>query len=169
MWNFLRRKAQPAPERRAAGFTSALIAARENWITGAHGVAELTATVQGCVTLWESAFALADVTGTDLLPRRMMALIGRAAALRGEVVLRITAEGLVPFADWEVATRDGRPTAYRGTIADAGGGRSVTALAPEVLHLRLGADPLAPWAGRAPRATPRTCARPSAAGGARRW
>ena len=48
------------------------------------------------------------------------------------------------------ATRDGRPTAYRLSISEAGGGSTETALAAEVLHVRIGADPVAPWMGQAP-------------------
>lgn len=40
--------------------------------------------------------------------------------------------------------------AYRLTIAEAGGGRTVTSLAAEVLHLRIGTDPVAAWAGSPP-------------------
>jgi len=35
-------------------------------------------------------------------------------------------------------------------VSDAGGARAETALAREVLHLRLGIDPAAPWTGQAP-------------------
>ena len=43
----------PATEKRSsgAGYTSQLIAAREAYISGSRGLAELTATVQGCVWL----------------------------------------------------------------------------------------------------------------------
>lgn len=133
-----------------AGFTAQVIAARESYITGLQGIGELTATVQSCVSLWEGGFALADVQGTMLLNRRTMAIIGRSAALRGESVLLITETGLVPFSDWDIATRDGVPRAYRGSISEASGARQLTVLAPEVLHLRLGSDPITPWAGTAP-------------------
>jgi hypothetical protein len=147
----LKRRTGPG-ERRASGtgYTAAVMAARQNFITGAGGIGELTATVQSCVSLWEGAFALADVEGTNLLDRRSMALIARAAALRGEAVLLIGESGLVPFSDWDISTRDGIPRAYRGNVNEAGGGRSVTALAAEVLHLRIGSDPITPWAGSAP-------------------
>ena len=36
------------------------------------------------------------------------------------------------------------------SIPEAGGGRTVTALAGEVLHIRIGSDPVAPWTGTAP-------------------
>jgi len=151
MWPFSKR-AEPETEKRSsgAGYTAAIMAARESYISGASGVAELTATVQSCITLWEGALSLADVQGTDLLTRRTMALFARSLALRGEAVFLIREAGLVPCSDWELSTRDGLPRAYRLSISEAGGGTTETALAAEVLHVRLGADPVAPWAGQAP-------------------
>jgi hypothetical protein len=132
------------------GYTAAIMAARESYISGASGVGELTAAVQGCVSLWEGAFALADVSGTDLINRRSLAIAARSVALRGEAVFLIRPDGLVPCSDWDLSTRDGIPRAYRVTVAEAGGGRSETALAQEVLHFRAGVDPVAPWTGQAP-------------------
>jgi hypothetical protein len=145
-------KKRLGPERRASGtgYTAEIIAARANHITGVSGIGELTATVQSCVTLWESAFALADVQGADLLDRRTMALIGRAAALRGEAVFLITGDGLVAASDWDISTRNGRPRAYRLNLPEANGGRAETVLAAEVLHLRIGSDAMTPWAGSSP-------------------
>lgn len=134
----------------ASGFTAEIIAARESYISGRRGLAELTATAQGCISLWEGAFALADVSGTDLLDRRTMALLARSVALRGEGVFLIRDAGLVPCSDWDLRTRNGKPTAYRVSVSEAGGGRTETALAGEVLHLRIGADPVAPYYGTAP-------------------
>lgn len=141
---------EPKPETRssASGFTAELIAAREGWISGARGIGELTATVQSCVSLWEHGLSLADVSGFDL-DRRTLALAGRALALRGEAVFLIR-DRLIPAADWDVATRDGEPRAYRLSVSEAGGGVSMTALAGEVLHFRIGSDIAAPWAGTAP-------------------
>lgn len=151
MLGWLMNKLRPIEARSSgAGYTAQVMAARESYISGRRGVAELTATVQSCVSLWEGAFAMADVTGTDLLTRQTMAIIARATALNGEAVLLITDLGLVPATDWDVATRDGRPRAYRLSIPEAGGGRTVTALAAEVLHLRIGSDHLTPWIGTAP-------------------
>lgn len=151
IWPFTRRKA-PVQETRAAGtgFTAEIIAARESWISGARGLAELTATAQACVSLWENGLSIADVAGTDLLPPRILALAARAVALRGEAVFLINDAGLIPASDWDLSTRNGQPAAYRLSIPEAGGGRSRTALAAEVLHLRLGADIAAPWTGTAP-------------------
>lgn len=152
MFGWLKRLGTQPVERRSTGggYTHDVMAARCSYITGSGGVAELTATVQGCVSLWESAFALADVQGTDLLDRRTMAMIGRAAALRGEAVMVIGGGGLALASDWDVSTRNGVPRAYRVTLPEASGARTATVLAPEVLHLRIGSDPSAPWAGTAP-------------------
>lgn len=134
----------------ASGFTAEIMAAREAYISGRRGIAELTATAQSCVSLWENGFALADVRGTDLLTRSTLALIGRSLALRGESVFLVTNVGLVPCSDWDLTTRYGKPTAYRISISEAGGGTNHTALAGEVLHVRVGCDPAAPWYGSAP-------------------
>lgn len=140
-------------ETRAAsgtGFTAEVMAARESYITGRTGLAELTATTQSCVSLWEGGLSQADVTGTDVLTPQALAITGRSLALRGEAVFLIADNGLVPVSDWTLTTRDGEPQAYRLTIPEAGGGRSVTALAAEVLHVRVGSDPVAPWTGTPP-------------------
>ncbi|KPP85794.1 MAG: Phage portal protein [Rhodobacteraceae bacterium HLUCCO07] len=151
MLGWLKNKLRPIEARSSgSGYTAQVVAARESFISGRRGVAELTATVQSCVSLWEGGFAMADVAGTDLLTRQTMAMIARAAALNGDAVFLITESGLVPATDWELTTRDGRPRAYRLSIPEAGGGRTVTALAAEVLHLRIGTDNLTPWIGTAP-------------------
>jgi hypothetical protein len=139
-------------EKRSAmsGFTAEIIAARESYISGRRGIAELTATAQSSISLWENGFSLADVDGTDLLDRCTMALIGRSLAVRGETVWLITDAGLVPCSDWDLRTKYGRPVAYRVSIPEAGGGTTQTALAGEVLHIRIGADVAAPWFGTAP-------------------
>ncbi|MCT8989012.1 phage portal protein [Chelativorans sp. SCAU2101] len=123
---------------------------REAYISGRRGLAELTATAQGCISLWEGALSLADVSGTDLLDRRSMAVLARSLALRGEAVFKIAEDGLVPCSDWDLRTRNGKPVAYRVSIPEAGGGTSETLLAGEVLHVRIGSDPAAPYYGQAP-------------------
>lgn len=146
------RRSAPAVERRSAGsgFTSEIIAAREAYISGRRGIAELTATAQSCISLWEQGFTLADVAGTAMLDRCTLALIGRSLALRGESVFLIDGDRLTPCSDWDLRTRNGRPSAYRLSVPEAGGGRTQTALAAEVFHVRIGADPAAPWTGTAP-------------------
>lgn len=132
-----------------SGYTAEIMAARESYISGSRGIAELTSTVQSCVGLWESGLSCADVIGTDLLTRRVLALCARALALRGECVFVIEDDKLVPASDWDLTTRHGDPRAYRLSISEAGGGTTRTALAAEVVHLRIGADVVAPWTGTA--------------------
>lgn len=152
MFGWFKRRTAPETETRAAGagFTAEVIAAREAYISGSRGIAELTGTAQTCVSLWEGGLAMADVTGTDLLDGRSLALMGRSLALRGEAVFLIRETGLVPCSDWDLRTRNGVPTAYRLSVPEAGGGTTQTALAAEVLHVRIGSDPAAPWYGTAP-------------------
>ena len=152
MIGWLRKALRPdTRETRASGtgFTAEVLAARDSYIQGRRGVGELTGTAQGCASLWEGALASADVEGTDLLDSASLALAARSLAFRGEFVALIR-ERLIPAVDWDVATADGVPTAYKLSIPDTGGGRQVTALAGEVLHFRIGSDPAAPWAGTPP-------------------
>ncbi|WP_292527821.1 phage portal protein [Methylocystis sp.] len=134
----------------ASGFTAEIMAARESYISGRRGVAELTATAQSCISLWENGFSIADVSGAPMLNRRTMALLARSLALRGEAVFLIRDDALIPCSDWDLSTSDGKPRAYRVSISEAGGGTTQTALAAEVLHVRIGSDPVAPWLGQAP-------------------
>ncbi|KDA03066.1 phage portal protein [Hyphomonas oceanitis] len=133
-----------------SGFTAELMAARESWIAGNRGIAELTGTAQACIGMWENGLALADVSSADLLTPRVLAMSGRSLAIRGEAVFLIREDGLVPCADWDLSTRNGKPVAYRVSISEAGGGTTEVALAGEVLHFRTGVDIAAPWAGQAP-------------------
>ncbi|MAC81768.1 MAG: hypothetical protein CML66_27345 [Rhodobacteraceae bacterium] len=154
MWPFKKREAGdhlPNETRSAmSGFTAELMAARESYISGRRGIAELTGTVQAAVTLWEGGLGLADVVGTDLLTRRVMGMTARSLALRGEAVFLIRESGLIPCSDWDLRTANGVPTAYRVSVSEAGGGTTQTALADEVLHFRIGVDGVTPWAGQAP-------------------
>ena len=140
------------PETRAAsmGYTADLIAARDAYLSGSSGSGELTGTVQSCVSLWEHGLSLADVKGTDYLTPALLGIIARGLALRGESVLYMAPDRLLPVSDWDVSTKGGLPRAYRLTVSEAGGGESVTALASEVLHLRIGSDAVTPWAGTSP-------------------
>jgi hypothetical protein len=145
------RRKTDATETRSTGtgYTAAIMAARASYISGGSDVAELTSAAQTCVSLWEGVLSGADVIGTDLLDRATMALAARSLALRGEFV-GLIGEHIIPASDWDVSTRGGRPVAYRVSIPEAGGGRTTTALAGEVLHIRIGSDPVAPWTGTAP-------------------
>lgn len=149
------RRAAPATETRSAGsgFTAEVMRFREAYIQGRTGLAELTGTVSACVALWQNGFALAQVDGTDMLDRRTMAMLGRSLALKGEFVALIDGDQLVPASDWDTRTRNSRPTAYRLSVPEAGGGRNMTVLAGEVLHVRINTDSAAPWLGVSPLRT----------------
>jgi phage portal protein BeeE len=150
MWPFSKRS-QPIEKRSAmSGFTAELIQAREAYISGRTGFAELTATAQSCISLWENGFTLADVEGTDLLECDVMALLGRSLAVRGESVWLIGEDRLIPCSDWDLRTKFADPVAYRISIPEVGGGTTMTVLAGEVLHVRIGADVAAPWFGVSP-------------------
>jgi phage portal protein BeeE len=58
--------------------------------------------------------------------------------------------GLIPAHEWDLSTRYSRPTAYRLSLPDIGGGKTVTALSGEVLHFRIGSTVDAPYAGVSP-------------------
>ena len=150
MFGWFKRK--PATETRSSGtgYTAQVMEARAAYISGGDGTAELTATVQSAVSLWEAGLSVADVTGTDLLTKRSLALCGRALALRGEALFLIEDTGLVPCSDWDLTTRYTKPTAYRVSIPDTGGGTTRTALAGEVLHFRTGAEVNIPYVGQPP-------------------
>lgn len=151
MFSMFKRKAEPVAETRSeGGFTGQVMALREAWLTGQGGVADLTATVQAAVGLWEGALAAADVQGTDMLTRSVMAAAARSMALRGESLWYVGPQGLQPVADYDFTTRQGAIKAYRLSIPDAGGNYSVTALPAEVLHFRIGVDAAYPWQGTSP-------------------
>lgn len=149
MWPF-KKKEEIETRSTGTGFTSQIMAARADYITGVDGVGELTATVQSCVSLWEGGLSLADVDGTDLLTPRDLALVARSLALRGECVFLIGDDGLIPCSDWDLTTRNTRPTAYRVGISEMGGAASKTVLAAEVLHFRIGCDVGMPYIGSSP-------------------
>jgi len=64
MWPFKRKTAE-GTRSSGSGFTAEIMSARESYISGQRGIAELTATAQGAVTLWEGGLGLADVSGTN--------------------------------------------------------------------------------------------------------
>lgn len=150
MFGWFKKKTDLEERSSGSGYTAQVMLARENYIAGASGLGELTATVQGCLSLWEGGLMQADVVGTDILKSHSLALAGRSLGLRGEAVFLIRGDEVIPCVDWDLTTRNGKPTAYRLSIPEAGGNRSETALAGEVLHFRIGADPATPYYGTAP-------------------
>ena len=150
IWPFKRKSTETETRASGSGFTADIMAAREAYVSGRRGIAELTGTAQAAALLWESGISLADVEGTSLLSRRVLALMARSLALRGEALFLIRESALVPCSDWDLRTKNGRPTAYRVSVSEAGGGKTETALAAEVLHVTIGGDVAAPWLGTAP-------------------
>lgn len=83
MFHWFKRKLEKRSS--GSGFTAEIVAARSAYLSGKSGLAELTATTQSCISLWEGGFALADVEGTDILDkrrRRLSAALSRYAAKR---------------------------------------------------------------------------------------
>jgi hypothetical protein len=150
MWPFKKKQTEIETRSSGTGYTTQVMQARADYISGVDGLAELTGCVQGCVSLWEGGLSLADVSGTDLLTPCALALAARALALRGEAVFVIRDDGLVPCSDWDLTTRYSKPVADRVGIPDTGGGRTETVLAGEVLHLRVGSDMTMPYVGTSP-------------------
>lgn len=143
MWPFKRKL-----EKRES-FTTMMMQLHQAQLVGASGIADLTSTVQACISLWESGLSLADVSGTEALTPAMLAMTARSLALTGEALWYV-GEQLLPVQDHDLQTVDGVPTAYRLTLSDVMGGRSFTALAGEVLHFRIGSTMREPWRGTAP-------------------
>lgn len=64
--DIFRRKAEQTETRASgSGFTAEIMSARESYISGRRGLAELTATAQTCISMWSDALSAADVSGTD--------------------------------------------------------------------------------------------------------
>lgn len=140
-------------EKRSAGsgnYTAQMLVARNAVITGRQGVAELSATVQSCIGMWEAGLSQAAVQGAPELKPATLAIIGRQLATTGDAVFLITEDGLRPANGWDVKTKQGQPTAYRLELPDMGGSQSVPALAAEVFHVSIGSAASEPWHGSAP-------------------
>ena len=135
------------PEKRES-FTDIAIGQRADMIQGRRGVAELTATAQAAITLWESGLSLAETDESFLTPEAL-AMTARGLALRGEALFLLR-DRLIPVSDFDVTTRGGVPVAYRVSVPDTGGGRNETVLAGEVLHFRIGVEARTPWRGTSP-------------------
>lgn len=138
------------PEQRSVGsdsYTVLAMLARSEAITDAG--ADLSGVVAGCATLWANGLSMAE-TDSELLTPEVLASIGRQLATEGNSVWHITPMGLVPVSEYDLTTLDGKARAYRLSIPEIHGSTSITALAAEVLHIRIGADARAPWQGVAP-------------------
>ncbi len=144
LWPFKRRE----HETRSKSYTTMLMDARADMLAR-DDVSELSATVQGCLSLWEQGLSIAQ-SNNPLLTPSVLALTARSLGLRGESVWVIDDDRLIPVDLFDITTRGAVPRAYRVTIPDVGGGTSTTVLADEVLHFRIGCNPASPWRGTPP-------------------
>ena len=107
----------------------------------------------------ESAFAAARaIPDLPALNPQILAILGRAYALRGEAVFVIAVDdaglSLVPASSFEVAgPADPRAWRYRVDLAGPGGAVSRVVPAEGVVHVRWHCDPGAPWRGTLALAT----------------
>ena len=62
MWPFKKKEIETRSS--GSGYTSAILSARESWISGQSGLGELTGCVQSCVSLWENGLSIAEVKGS---------------------------------------------------------------------------------------------------------
>ena len=145
MFDWFRR--QKVEQRSTEGYTALALLARSEAITDAG--ADLSGVVAGCVNLWANGLSMAE-TDSEWLTPEVLASMGRQLATEGNSVWHVTPMGLVPVSEYDLTTSEGKPKGYRLTIPDIRGSYQVTALAGEVLHLRIGADMRSPWQGVAP-------------------
>ena len=146
------------PETRATDYTDAVITALLNNAAGRGAVdAAQTAAGEFAVQLWGKAFALAMIEGpaATMLPPDVLAMIGRALILRGEIAFDISmgdlGPELLPAASFDIG---GPPQpsqwAYNLHLAAPSGQVSVLRMASGVIHIRVNETPSATWRGRSP-------------------
>ena len=137
------------PDEQRASYTQQALQFRADTIIGRRNMAELTGTVQTCVSLWEHGLAQAE-TSVGVLTPEILGMAGRSLGFCGEALFVMRGDRLVPAHSWTVTTKGSRPVAYRVVVPDTGGGRSDTVLAGEVLHFKIGQPTERPWTGTSP-------------------
>ncbi|RRD41125.1 phage portal protein [Comamonadaceae bacterium OH3737_COT-264] len=143
------RRTKPEQRSQAIGssYTALAMLAHAEAITDAG--ADLSGVVAGCANLWANGLSMATTDSQWLTPE-VLASMGRQLATEGNSVWYISPDGLVPVSDYDLTTSAGKPRAYRLSVPEIHGGTNITALAGEVLHIRIGADARSPWQGVAP-------------------
>lgn len=138
-------------------YSDAVVTALLNRATGnALVTAAATAALETAAGTMARAFAAADVDGTDLLDRSLLASIGRGLVRTGDVlfVIRVDRLGKVTLAlasQHEVmGSTDPAGWRYRADLSGPDGVRTVRAPAAGVVHLRYSVDPARPWIGVSP-------------------
>ena len=137
--------------------TATAVAELEARAAGSSVPPETLALAEACIGLWERCLASAGIGPGDIelggVSAHMLALAGRALALRGNAVFAIRVRGagveLVPAAFWDIRGTSG-VWRYRLDLAGPSRVETVDLDAAAVLHVRIGADPRTPWRGRGP-------------------
>ena len=150
-WPFARRRTE------VRNYTSVITDAL--YQAAAGGAAVSAANTGGAVAaagLWSRALAVATVTPdalADLLKGSVLANIGLALGLDGEVLYRLDGDRLSRVSDWNVVgTADPASWAYQCSEAGPSSSETRTVPGDRVLHVRINADPRQPWRGRSPLA-----------------
>ena len=166
MWPFTRRT-----EHRQASYTDGVVAALLARASGTHADVAATAAVEAAAGALSRAFASAEITpntpATRGITPDVLAQIGRALIVHGEIVLIITVrEGQVllpPAASWDVTgAADASTWRYRCDLAGPSGSVTISRPAASVIHCRYSTDPARPWVGVGPLERARLSGRLSA-------
>ena len=166
LWPFTRRT-----EHRQASYTDGVVAALLARANGTHADPAATAAVEAAAGALSRAFASAEITpntpATRGITPDVLAQIGRALIVHGEIVLMLTVrEGQVwlsPAASWDVTgAADASTWRYRCDLAGPSGTTTTVRPSEGVIHCRYSTDPARPWVGVGPLARARLSGRLSA-------
>ena len=136
----------------------AIVSGATSWQSGTPSSSTLAA-VETAASLWGRSLSRAEVAppfAVAALTPQLLAQIGRQLLLKGEFFAQITVSNgrlaLVPASSAEVRGGDPDPLSwsYRLHISVPNGSIMRTVRAEDVFHVRYGARPSTPWAGRSP-------------------
>ena len=152
LWPFGRRQ-RPETRNYSSVVTDALYQAAAG---GAAVSAQSTGGAVAAASLWSRALAVATVTPdamAGLLTGSVLADVGLALALDGEVLYRLDGDRLARVDDWDI-TGTSNPETWQYRCSESGPSSTETRTVPgdRVLHFRINADPRQPWRGRSPLA-----------------
>lgn len=140
--------------------TDAVIAAIQRDASGLVADPMALAVSEACAGLWSRSLASATISPSSTALRavnpELLAVIGRALALRGNFVAAIVVSDglhLVPAASFDIAGgADPRSWRYRLDLAGPSRTESLSLPSAGVLHIKVGGEPRSAWRGRAPLA-----------------
>ena len=137
--------------RQSSTYTDVIVQSRLSAASADAVAATTTAAVEACAGLWERAFGAAV---NDTLDAALLAHVGRALLLRGEVVIVRVDGQLVSGASWDITGMGVDPARWRYAVdvAVPSGTLRVTTSGASVCHPRIGWEPARPWFGRSPLA-----------------